>query len=180
MSDVASDVALVPLSDEVQRLVDCYHVSPIIAEDVVLTRLLVERVKQSSPAYLELPAVVRSVADAPLYAEALHYGRFWYRDLLTDLDESGELVHVPLTFTRAEVLEMVRKDVQPVDRRLAVSMPLAWRVGFSVGWLSALSSSQKDEAQAGMVMLAALVAPLLLKHDALAVPALGPARRARK
>ncbi|MBA2396614.1 MAG: hypothetical protein H0V70_28145, partial [Ktedonobacteraceae bacterium] len=41
-----------------------------------------------------------------------------------------------------------------------VALPLAYRVGVVVGWLSALSISQPDDAQAGLVILSALVAPL--------------------
>jgi len=57
---------------------------------------------------------------------------------------------------------MVDLNIRIPDAHLAATLPLAWRIGFVAGWLSGLSVAQPDDAQAGMIMLATLVAPLLL------------------
>jgi|SRR5450755_1788531 len=114
------------------------------------------RVEMSSPVYLTLPVVIASLSGDRAYCSALPFGRFSYRDEIV-ADEQG-----PLVYLRSEVLDIVDSMVRLRDTRLSAAVPLAWRVGFAVGWLSGLSVVQEDEAQAGMVLLAALVAPLLV------------------
>jgi len=118
-------------------------------------------VEATAPRYLELPAVIASLASHPLFEAARSFGRAAYREAMYGEDESGEVIYAPLEFTREEVLALVDMDIRLQDRRLAVSVPLAWRAGFVVGFLSALSVAQPDEAQAGLIILVALVAPLL-------------------
>jgi hypothetical protein len=122
-----------------------------------------KHVKASHPVYLDLPPALANIAEDPWYREALAYGRFQYRDEMYDYDEETDsVVYWPLKYSRREVLETVDWQIRLPDLRLAVTLPLAWRVGFVTGWLSGLSIAQPDDAQAGIVMLAALVAPLLL------------------
>lgn len=125
-----------------------------------------KQVEASHPVYLDLPLALANIAGDPWYREALPYGRFQYRDEMYCYDEETDnLVYWPLKYSRREVLEMVDYQIRPPDARLAATLPLAWRVGFVVGWLSGLSIAQPDDAQAGMVMLAVLVAPLLLSSS---------------
>ncbi len=120
-------------------------------------------VEAQSPVYLELPAAASSIALHPFYAPARPYGRAEYRESQYEVDEeTGQVERSPLCFTRAEVLDFVDYQVRiPHDRRLAVTIPLAFRVGFVVGWLSGLAVVQSKEAQDGMVVLTALVLPLM-------------------
>ena len=91
------------------------------------------------------------------------YGRLAYREAMyLYVEERDEVVCVPVRYERVEVFETVyRHTLLPHDRKLALALPLVTRIGFVVGWLSALWVAQPDEAQEGMVLLAALVAPLL-------------------
>ena len=124
-------------------------------------------VAASSPKYLSLPSAIASIAAEPAYDAALPFGRFQYRDELEYYDEGlGQMVRDPLRWTHSEIGAMLKEQVLITDPRIAASVPLAWRVGFMVGWLSALSVSQPDEAQAGLVVLASLVHPLLLSSSA--------------
>ena len=122
-----------------------------------------KQVEASHPVYLDLPPALANIAGDPWYREALAYGRFQYRDEMYDYDEETEsIIYWPLKYSRHEVFETVDSQIRLPNLRLAVTLPLAWRVGFVVGWLSGLSIAQPDDAKAGMIMLAALVAPLLL------------------
>ena len=114
------------------------------------------RVELSSPVYLDLPVAIAVLAGDRAYRSALPFGRFSYRD------EMAFPEYCPLIYTRSEVLDIVDSIVRQRDARLAAAIPLTWRAGFAVGWLSGLSVTQPDDAQAGMIMLAALVAPLLV------------------
>ncbi len=129
-------------------------------ENIASLKASVAAMEESNPVYLALPPLIASLATDPLYLAALPHGRVFYRESMHDSDTSSGLERVPLSYTRAEVLEIVNADICPSDRLLAVLLPLSWRVGFSVGWLSGLSISQPDDAQAALVVLAALVAPL--------------------
>ena len=122
----------------------------------------------NAPRYLELPAVVAALAVHPEFLAARPLGRLMYRDAMY---EQGE--YCPLCFERKEVLDLVHQMVCPKDKRVAVAASLAGRVGIAVGFLSGLAVAQSDEAQNGMTILAALVAPLL---RGLVAPASGHVR----
>jgi hypothetical protein len=74
----------------------------------------------------------------------------------------GMMIHCPAAYERAEVLDLVDSIIRPQDRYEAVVTPLAWRVGFTIGWLSALHTVQANQAREGLFVLSALVQPLLI------------------
>lgn len=148
-------------------------------------------VEATQPRYLELPAVlVRFGGDADFLA-ARPLGRLVYRQAMYEVIEAeidevalaqavrrdgweavkkvieawdgqwSRQVYAPRRLEQSEVFSLLDGMVRVQDRRLAVRWPLGHRVGLAVGFLSALSVAQKDEAQQGMVVLAGLVAPLL-------------------
>ena len=149
---------------------------PVIADYPRLARILtpevlavhrdcVALVESRSPVYFELPAAIATVERDYFYAPARPHGYWFYREEMYVVDEVTDQAHyVPFSYSLAEVLNEVEESIRPADRRLAVALPLAWRVGFSVGWLSALAVAQPDEARQGMVILTALVTPLLLSQ----------------
>jgi len=123
---------------------------------------VVAKIEALHPHYLALPATIAVVSSDPMYAPALPWGRFTYGDDLLVWDEEEEWFRSDEEWTRAEIADLIEFQLHPPDLRLSACLPLAWSVGFLLGWLSALSESQPDDAQAGLVLLAALVAPLLL------------------
>lgn len=144
-------------------------------------------VEATQPRYLELPAVLVRFAGDEQFLAARPLGRLVYRQAMyevieVELDEAAvkqhgrevvakaieewdgqwsRQVYAPRRLEQSEVFSLLDGMVRVQDRRLAVRWPLAHRVGLAVGFLSALSISQKEEAQRGMVILAGLVAPLL-------------------
>lgn len=118
-------------------------------------------IEASSPRYLELPAKVAVLASDWWYTAALPHGRLVYREEMYDYDEQAdELIYWPIEYSREEIYEFLRDMVLAHERSLML-MKLSWRVGFCVGWLSGLAVAQKEDAQAGLVLLAALLAPLV-------------------
>jgi hypothetical protein len=118
-------------------------------------------IEASSPGYLELPSKVAVVSSDAGYTAALPHGRLAYREEMYDYDEEAdELIYWPIEYSREEIYEFLRDMVLAHERPLML-MKLSWRVGFCVGWLSGLAVAQKDDAQAGLVLLAALLVPLL-------------------
>jgi hypothetical protein len=119
-------------------------------------------VEKRHPRYLELPQNIASIADDPHYVAALPHGRFeFYVDQYVYVDEINELRYAPWFYTLAEIGELVDQGIRIPDRRVAAMVPLAWRVGFVVGWLSGVAVAQPDDAKAGMTLLNVFVAPLL-------------------
>lgn len=163
MSNHASQAVLVPfVATFVQRL-ERAGLPENIASYVGLYYGLAETMRKRNLTYLPLPALIAVVATNPLYHEALHWGRGFYFDDLHVYDETSDtLLRDASPFTREEILTVVKTYLLPADVRIAASIPLAWRVGIAVGWLSGLAVSQKDDAEAGMAVLAALVNPLIL------------------
>ncbi len=118
-------------------------------------------IEASSPRYLELPSKVAVVSSDAGYTAALPHGRLAYREEMYDYDEEAdELIYWPIEYSREEIYEFLRDMVLAHERPLML-MKLSWRVGFCVGWLSGLAVAQKEDAQAGLVLLAALLVPLL-------------------
>ena len=134
-----------------------------VRKDLAVYAAAAAHIASQSPVYLELPAAASSIAFHPLYAPARSYGRAEYRDEMYELDAaSGRVLYSPVRYRRIEVLDKVDFQVRiPHDRRLAVSLSLAWRVGFVIGWLSGLAVVQPKEAREGLVVLTALVLPLM-------------------
>jgi hypothetical protein len=137
----------------------------VVAVSLLFYEELADLMEQRNLTYLGLPPVIAFLAESPLYQRALPYGRGWYFDVMHTLDEQGHVIRDPLHFERAEIMEMVKDGICPQEKRL-LFQPLAWRVGFQMGWLSALAASQKEDVQAAMVILAALVVPLLVPQRA--------------
>lgn len=147
-------------------------------------------IESTSPRYLDLPPVIASVSGDARYAEARPLGRLVYRMGMYEIheldldhlmgavqqfgreavlqvverlepDEFLRFEYAPVRFSQQEVFDVVDRMIRVRDRRQALHMSLAWRVGLVVGFLSSLSIAQPDEARNGMVILAGLVAPLL-------------------
>jgi hypothetical protein len=164
--------------------------SALVSAPVDLLMLAAVGIEATSPRYLELPPLIMSVSSDARYAEARPLGRLVYRMGMYEVHEldidhlaatieqygreavlqmieglsSDDLYHLeyaPRRFSQQEVFDIVDGMVRLRDRRQALQMSLAWRVGFAVGFLSSLSIAQPDEAANGMVILAGLVAPLL-------------------
>lgn len=130
-------------------------------EYITLRSIQVAELEASSPRYLELPAAVALLASDWWYVQARSHGRLCYRDGMFHYDEvSHEWTYSPRQYSREEIYEFLQETVLAHERPFLL-MSLAWRVGFCVGWLSGLVVAQKDEAQAGLMILAALLAPLL-------------------
>lgn len=163
------------VSERLKPLFDFYY--------AVVTQVL-PQIEASNPKYLDLPPTLASLAADRSFLAARPLGRFQYRDEMYVYDEASDRFYrCPEPYTREDIMEMVDSNIRLSDRVLAATVPLGWRVGFVVGWLSALSVAQPDDAQAGMVILAALVAPLLLSAQnarSLAAPQLTGRKRSRK
>lgn len=134
--------------------------------DVERVTMEKQAICKAGASYLALPPVLAALGNDAWYLAGLPWGRASYRKDMYVLSSSGEWVYEPMVWELAEVLNQVEQDIRPTSRRLAVSLPLAYRVGFSVGWLSGLAVSQPDEARKGLVILAGLVAPLLVAPGA--------------
>ncbi|GHO86634.1 hypothetical protein [Dictyobacter formicarum] len=149
----------------------CEKVAP------VLLRMEVRKIMESQPRYLPLPPQLSQFERDPVFLAARPVGRFWYRFDMHSLDEEGlEVVRAPRRFSRHAIFQYLDSTVRIPDVELHLEVPLSYRVGELVGWLSALATSQHDDAQAGIVMLSALVAPLLVSAP---VPPTAPAGRLR-
>lgn len=120
------------------------------------------QVAKGHPKYLPLPKSLALFENETRFQVARHHGRLWYRTDGYMLDEETlETVRNPYRYTRQDIYDLLDSTIRIQDVHTHVAVPLAYRVGVMVGWLSALSVSQKDDAQAGMVMLATLVHPFL-------------------
>ena len=132
-----------------------------LVEVIALRAALAAEMEASSPRYLKLPSPVAVLAEDGWYTAALPHGRLAYREAMYSYDErTGELIYWPIEYSREEMYEFLRDMVLAHERPLML-MKLSWRVGFCVGWLSGLAVAQKDDAQAGLMLLAALLDPLV-------------------
>lgn len=166
------------------------------------------QIESQQPRYLDLPAVLAGLANDADFVAARPVGRLLYRMAMyevieTALDEAKvaeavkqygrkaveqaledwdretyQHVYAPRRLEQREVFSLIDAMIRVPDRRLAVLVSLASRVGQAVGFLSGLSVAQKEEAQKGMVILAGLVAPLLVASPA--VPRRSALPRSRK
>jgi hypothetical protein len=125
---------------------------------------LSSQVEASNPTYLPLPAELALFASYPLFLAARPDGRLAYRLDMFAYDEASKCgVYAPEPLTRDEVCETITDLLFPFeDALLALVQPLAWRVGYLYGWLSALAVVQPHEAGIGMVALTRYVVPLLV------------------
>ena len=165
MSDVPA------LQGNVQAVASLFHLaveqgkmSQGCADFLVRVCAEIEKVDFSFPKYLVLPDNLKRVfAGDSWYLGGLPAGRFSYRYEQQDFDEkAATVVYSPLVYSRQDVFEVIDRTLHPADPVLIATLPLAYNVGFLVGWLSALSVAQKEDGKAGMVLLAMLVTPLLV------------------
>lgn len=179
MDKSASSQSLAPISSHFSRVLRALGASQNITETVALYAGLAEKMRQRNVSYLSLPEALSPLAADALYQEALPWGRGFFFDQQHVIDEKGEVDRLPLPYERSEILEMVKGYLSLDDLRVTVRVSLAWRVGIAVGWLSGVAVAQRDDAQAAMVALSVLVAPLLAhgSHQVVSCPA--PARRLR-
>jgi hypothetical protein len=127
-----------------------------------LIRFEINRIVQSDAVYLRLPRQLAHFEQDSLFLSARPLGRLWYRvDQYTLDDEGLEVVRFPHRYTRQAIFQQIDAIIRIADVQLHLAIPLSYRIGEVVGWLSALSISQPDDAQAGMVLLASLVSPLV-------------------
>jgi hypothetical protein len=129
----------------------------------LVLRVAMRELEATNPTFLALPSRLAAFRQDRLYQLACLQGRLFYRADQYSYDEEWDrVVYTPVQYTRAMIHDRITSMVHiSDDTRLASTIPLALRVGQVVGWLSGLSVSQKDDAQAGLVLLATLVAPLL-------------------
>lgn len=111
------------------------------------------------PAFLlaaDLPAAL--IADAS-YVRACEagYGSYFEEMYLHDGDVS---LFTNCFYSRSYVMTYVADNVVEKDVRPFLLAPLPWRVGFVLGWLSALSLTDRPLALAGLEMLTLLAARL--------------------
>ena len=119
-------------------------------------------IEKRHPLYLELPQNITSIADDLHYAAALPHGRLEFHfEQYVYVNEIDNIRYAPWCYTLAEIGKFVDQGIRIPDRRAAAIVPLAWRVGFVVGWLSGVAVAQPDDAKAGMTLLNVLVTPLL-------------------
>lgn len=132
----------------------------------LVLRVAVAELEATNPTFLALPSQLSVFEGDHVYYQACLQGRLFYRSDQYQYDDTlGHAVHTPIRYTREMIAHHITYMVQlPGDPRFAASVPLAYRVGNIVGWLTGLSTSQKDDAQAGIVLLATLVAPLLVPN----------------
>jgi hypothetical protein len=141
-------------------------VASLLPYDVVVaTKVQALAVQLQQVSYLELPEVISQVAADRRYQVALPYGWAFYREEQHEVTEDGRLQRFPYRYTAAELAEFVMAYVLPDEPLFSLIVPLPWRVGFVVGFLSGLWVSQPDEAVNAMAQLAALVAPLLVSSS---------------
>lgn len=123
----------------------------------------VRKIARSRPKYLALPAPLADFEHVSLYQIARDVGRLMYHlDQYTVDEATLDARRNPRRYSRQDLYSFMKFIILIPDDQLHMVLPLAYRVGVVVGWLSALSISQKEDAQAAMVMLTALVAPLLI------------------
>ncbi len=132
---------------------------------------LSSQIEASNPTYLPLPAELAVFASHPVFLASRPDGRLAYRLETVAYDEtSGCVTYAPEPLTRDEVCETITDVLFPTPDLLtpietaflALAQPLAWRVGYLYGWLSALAVVQLHEAGIGMVALTRYVVPLLV------------------
>lgn len=157
----------------VQRL----HIAPADAAAIVSLMVVAKEgaslVEQQQVFYLPLASVVARLSSDRAYLAALPYGRALYRDEQCEQDETtGQVFKAPIRYRSYEVLHIVRGFLYLDDVRLQLTLPLAWRTGLAVGWLSGLWVSQPDDAANGMTMLAGFVSRLVYPAPAPVVPSL--------
>ncbi|GER87821.1 hypothetical protein KDW_19830 [Dictyobacter vulcani] len=132
-------------------------------------------IKAQKLSYMTLPKNITHIADDPLYQVGLLAGRLCYRDYLHSLDAHHNILRSPEPLPLQEVLDVVDVFIRIPDRYLAVLIPLTFRIGAVVGFLSGLKVSQSREAYAGLAVMAGLVTPLLVpfvdRQEHSAVPA---------
>ncbi len=95
-----------------------------------------------------------SLTDTSLFSRAGKSGFESYVESMWNEDEAGNEVFVGRLYKRSAVLNIVRQNAV-VDKVFASE--LAWRVGFVLGWLSALALVQPDDALVGLRFLRELV-----------------------
>ena len=160
----APSVDLGAIASFCRRVAVQLNVSQDIADFIAISIYEIEKVKHASLSYLDLPDVLCPVfAGDPAYLAGLPAGRYQYRsEQDVWVPELQQVVRCPFPYDRQEILDFIDTSIRIPDPRVAAAIPLAYNVGFVVGWLSGLSIAQRDDAQAGLVVLATLVAPLLL------------------
>jgi hypothetical protein len=178
MENKPSDAPRVPVSRDVVSVLRRAAAPTIITDMMSLYADLAEKMRKQELTYLDLPPVLAPLALAPWYQEALCWGRGLYYDGLHGYDEKAKsLVRVPDPYTRQEIREYTLAFLSLDDPRITVAIPLSWRVGVAVGWLSGLAVSQREDVQAALVLLSALAAPFLVPQPASSG---APSNRSRK
>ncbi|GER86185.1 hypothetical protein KDW_03470 [Dictyobacter vulcani] len=147
----------------------------------ILLRWMVSDIESSKPCYLSLPWQLAHLEQDALFLAARPVGRFWYRfDMYILGDDGVEVMRAPRRFSRHDIFQYLDSVVRVPDVELHLEVPLSYRVGELVGWLSGLAISQRDDALAGIVMLCALVAPLLVSAPVSSTAPAGRLRAGRK
>jgi hypothetical protein len=142
-------------------------VDEVIVSLMTMQVVGVRQVMQLHPVYFSLPPVMAVLAEDQWYQSALPFGYFQYGDECEErISGADTFVCLLLEWEPEEVYEGIRESILIQDVQLALMMPLAWRVGFQVGWLTALARRQPDVAMNGLAFLSIVVAPLLSSFSA--------------
>jgi hypothetical protein len=112
-----------------------------------------------SPALLLDSKFDAAITDAVAFHEACQGGFEAYFDAMYDWDvEQGRAVFVAERYTWEEVIERVVDNALSEDEFHCL-LPCAERVGFTLGWLSALAFTEPAMAGQALVVLEALLVP---------------------
>lgn len=111
---------------------------------------------------LLLPVTWASSLVAPAeYANACRDGFISYFEEMMERDEDhDEVVYISRYYTRREVFHQIAENVTQQE------LPLSWRAGFMLGWLSALALTDRTLAIEGLQVLTSL-----LEHLSTTAPA---------
>lgn len=104
-----------------------------------------------------------SITDDVAFREACQSGYLMYFDDMYDWDvEQGCSVFVAERYTWDEVIERVVDNALPEDE-FGCWLPCAERVGYTLGWLSALALTERVMAERALLVLEALLVPSIKK-----------------
>ena len=110
-----------------------------------------------SPALLLESSFDASITDSSEFRKACQWGFDAYFEYMYEFDSSGvELVFVSRLYTWVEIVELVVETALREDWA-GYQISRDWRVGFGLGWLSALALVNRQEAMMGLTMLMALI-----------------------
>jgi len=111
-----------------------------------------------SPDLLIASSFDLSITSHEIFHQACEYGYVDHIDQMCDWNESGtDYTCVYQSYTSLEVYQYVCSNFLAPTPGLSGAAVLSWRVGFVLGWLSALALTDLPLANNGLEVLTALV-----------------------